>query len=168
MEGQYVLVSDAVPFSVYGPTIRATNCPVLAHSSGQVVNLSLRPVDLGAAVRAEQIGQAMFEVTARAGEFENGDRPGTRSIVRYSDAYGRRQTLAERFRPWSQFSQMKRADLLVHRVGRKDTITLRNVTNELENLLRGILPRCFQLALVRGADELAVGIEKDGDGDAPG
>ena len=49
---------------------------------------------LGAAVRAEQIGQAMFEVTARAGEFENGDRLGTRSIVRYSDAYDRRQTLA--------------------------------------------------------------------------
>ena len=51
---------------------------------------------VGAAVRAEQIGQAMFEVTARAGEFENGDRLGTRSIVRYSDAYDRRQTLAER------------------------------------------------------------------------
>jgi hypothetical protein len=51
---------------------------------------------VGAAVRAEQIGQAMFEVTARIGEFENGDRLGTRSIVRYSDAYGRRQTLAER------------------------------------------------------------------------
>ena len=51
---------------------------------------------VGAAARAEQIGQAMFEVTARAGEFENGDRLGTRSIVRYSDAYDRRQTLAER------------------------------------------------------------------------
>ncbi len=51
---------------------------------------------VGAAVRAEQIGQAMFEVTARAGEFENGDRLGTRSIVRYSDTYERRQTLAER------------------------------------------------------------------------
>ena len=51
---------------------------------------------VGAAVRAEQIGQAMFEVTTRIGEFENGDRLGTRSIVRYSDAYGRRQTLAER------------------------------------------------------------------------
>ncbi len=46
---------------------------------------------VGAAVRAEQIGQAMFEVTARAGEFENGDRLGTRKIVRYSDAYVQRQ-----------------------------------------------------------------------------
>ena len=50
----------------------------------------------GAAVRAEQIGKAMFEVTARASEFENGDKLGTRSSSRYSDAYDRRQTLAER------------------------------------------------------------------------
>ena len=49
---------------------------------------------VGAAVRAEKIGQAMFEVTARAGKFENGDKLGTRSIVRYSDAYDRRQALA--------------------------------------------------------------------------
>jgi hypothetical protein len=45
---------------------------------------------VGAAVRAEQIGQAMFEVTARTNEFENGDKLGTRRIVRYSDAYDRR------------------------------------------------------------------------------
>jgi hypothetical protein len=45
---------------------------------------------VGAAVRAEQIGQAMFEVTARGAEFENGVKLGTRSIVRYSDAYERR------------------------------------------------------------------------------
>ena len=45
---------------------------------------------VGAAVRAEQIGQAMFEVTARGNEFENGDKLGTRSIVRYSDAFVRR------------------------------------------------------------------------------
>jgi len=51
---------------------------------------------VGAAVRAEQIGQAMFEVTARANEFKNGDKLGTRSIVRYSDAYDRRRTLTER------------------------------------------------------------------------
>ena len=51
---------------------------------------------VGAAVRAEQIGQAMFEVTARVDEFQNGDKLGTRSIVRYSDAYDRRQALAER------------------------------------------------------------------------
>jgi len=43
------------------------------------------------AVRATQIGQAMFEVTSRGFEFENGDRLGTRSIIRYSDAYQRRQ-----------------------------------------------------------------------------
>jgi hypothetical protein len=42
---------------------------------------------VGAAVRAEQIGQAMFEVSARGAEFENGHKLGTRSIVRYSDAY---------------------------------------------------------------------------------
>jgi hypothetical protein len=46
---------------------------------------------VGAAVKAESIGQAMFEVTARGSEFKNGDKLGTRSIVRYSDAYDRRQ-----------------------------------------------------------------------------
>jgi hypothetical protein len=45
---------------------------------------------VGAAVRATQIGQAMLEVTARGAEFENGARLGTRSIIRYSDAYERR------------------------------------------------------------------------------
>ena len=51
---------------------------------------------VGAAVRAEQIGQAMFEVTARGNEFENGDRLGTRGIIRYSDAFDRRRTRVER------------------------------------------------------------------------
>jgi len=51
---------------------------------------------VGAAVRAEQIGQAMFEVSARISEFENGDKLGTRSIVRYSDAYDRRRALTDR------------------------------------------------------------------------
>ena len=46
---------------------------------------------VSSAVRATQIGQAMFEVTSRGSEFENGDRLGTRSIIRYSDAYQRRQ-----------------------------------------------------------------------------
>jgi hypothetical protein len=50
---------------------------------------------VGAAVKAEQIGQAMFEVTARGADFKNGDKLGTRSIVRYSDAYDRRRSLAE-------------------------------------------------------------------------
>ena len=50
---------------------------------------------VGAAVRAEQIGQAMFEVTARGAEFNNGDKLGTRSIVRYSDAYEQRRTIRD-------------------------------------------------------------------------
>jgi hypothetical protein len=44
-----------------------------------------------AAVRAQQIGEAMLEVTARGDEFKNGDKLGTASILRYSDAYRRRQ-----------------------------------------------------------------------------
>lgn len=44
-----------------------------------------------AAVRAQQIGEAMLEVTMRGDEFENGDKLGTASILRYSDAYRRRQ-----------------------------------------------------------------------------
>lgn len=47
---------------------------------------------VGAAVKAEQIGKAMFEVTARGDQFENGDRLGTRGIIRYSDAYNLRQS----------------------------------------------------------------------------
>lgn len=43
-----------------------------------------------AAVRAQQIGEAMLEVTARGDEFENGDKLGTTSILRYSDAYRHR------------------------------------------------------------------------------
>lgn len=61
-----------------------------AHFGQRLLFWFFAPV--GAAVRAEQIGQAMFEVTARVSEFENGDKLGTRSIVRYSDAYERRRT----------------------------------------------------------------------------
>jgi len=43
-----------------------------------------------AAVRAQQIGEAMLEVTARGDEFKNGDKLGTGSILRYSDAYRQR------------------------------------------------------------------------------
>jgi hypothetical protein len=50
---------------------------------------------VGAAVRAEQIGQAMIEVSSRISEFENGDKLRTRSIIRYSDAYDRRRILAD-------------------------------------------------------------------------
>ncbi len=42
---------------------------------------------VGAAVKARQIGQAMLEVTARDGEFENGDKLSTLGIIRYSDSY---------------------------------------------------------------------------------
>jgi hypothetical protein len=45
---------------------------------------------IGAAVKAEHIGKAMIEVTVRSGEFRNGHKIGTRSIIRYGDAYERR------------------------------------------------------------------------------
>ena len=65
-----------------------------AHIGQDLVYWFFAPV--GAAVRAEEIGEAMFEVTARGSEFENGDKLGTGSIIRYSDAYDRRQALVER------------------------------------------------------------------------
>lgn len=60
-----------------------------AHIGQDLLFWFFRPV--GAAVRATQIGQAMIEVSARGSEFENGDTLGTRSIIRYSDAYEQRQ-----------------------------------------------------------------------------
>jgi hypothetical protein len=45
-----------------------------------------------AAVRARQIGEAMLEVTARGDEFSNGDKLGTASILRYSDAWRHRRS----------------------------------------------------------------------------
>lgn len=59
-----------------------------AHLGQDLLYWFFAPV--GAAVRAEQIGKAMFEVTARGSDFANGDKLATRSIVRYSDAYDRR------------------------------------------------------------------------------
>lgn len=47
---------------------------------------------LGAAVKAEQIGQAMLEVSARGEEFQNGARLNTRRIIQHSDAYERRRS----------------------------------------------------------------------------
>lgn len=44
-----------------------------------------------AAVRAQQIGEAMLEVTARGDEYSNGDTLGTSSILRLSDAYRARR-----------------------------------------------------------------------------
>jgi hypothetical protein len=46
---------------------------------------------VGAAVKAEQIGKAMIEVAARSDEFANGDKLGTRKIIRYAYAYERRK-----------------------------------------------------------------------------
>lgn len=59
-----------------------------AHFGQDLLFWFFRPV--GAAVRAEEIGQTMIEVTARGAEFESGDKIGTRRIVLYSDAYRQR------------------------------------------------------------------------------
>ena len=56
-----------------------------AHLGQRMLYAFFAPV--GAAVKATQIGEAMLEVTARGTEFANGDRLGTRKIIRYSDAY---------------------------------------------------------------------------------
>lgn len=56
-----------------------------AHLGQEMLYWFFAPV--GAAVRAQQIGEAMLEVTVRGDEFENGDKLGTASILRYSDAY---------------------------------------------------------------------------------
>ena len=64
-----------------------------AHIGQDLLYWFFAPV--GAAVRAEEIGKAMFEVTARGAAFSNGDKIGTRSIRRYSDAYERRVSPAE-------------------------------------------------------------------------
>jgi hypothetical protein len=59
-----------------------------AHLGQRLLYWFFAPV--GAAVKAEQIGKAMIEVTARSDEFANGDKLGTRGIIRYADAYDRR------------------------------------------------------------------------------
>jgi hypothetical protein len=59
-----------------------------AHLGQRLLYWFFAPV--GAAVKAEQIGKAMIEVTARSDEFVNGDKIGTRRIIRYGDAYDRR------------------------------------------------------------------------------
>lgn len=60
-----------------------------AHLGQELLYWFFAPV--GAAVRAQQIGEAMLEVTERGDEFENGDKLGTASILRYSEAYRNRQ-----------------------------------------------------------------------------
>ncbi len=67
-----------------GPTVEQ------AHIGQNLLYWFFAPVK--SAVRATQIGQAMFEVTARGSQFDNGERVGTWSIIRFSDAYERRQT----------------------------------------------------------------------------
>ena len=56
-----------------------------AHLGQNLVYAFFAPVR--AAVRAMQIGQAMIEVSARGREFANGQKLGTVTIIRYSDAY---------------------------------------------------------------------------------
>lgn len=60
-----------------------------AHMGQKLLYGFFAPV--GAAVHAQQIGEAMLEVTVRSDQFENGDKLGTVSILRYSDAYRQRQ-----------------------------------------------------------------------------
>ena len=60
-----------------------------AHIGQTLLYWFFAPVN--SAVRATQIGQAMIEVTARGSQFTNGDIISTGSIIRYSDAYERRE-----------------------------------------------------------------------------
>lgn len=59
-----------------------------AHIGQDLLYWFFAPV--GAAVEATQIGQAMMEVSGRGNEFGNGDKLGTRRIIRCSDANERR------------------------------------------------------------------------------
>jgi hypothetical protein len=61
-----------------------------AHLGQHLLYWFFRPV--GAAVRATEIGRAMIDVTARGSSFGNGTIIGTSGIVRFSDAYDRRQS----------------------------------------------------------------------------
>jgi hypothetical protein len=60
-----------------------------AHLGQKLLYWFFAPV--GAAVRAQQIGEAMLEITERGDEFRNGDKLSTGAILRYSDAYQRRR-----------------------------------------------------------------------------
>jgi hypothetical protein len=71
-----------------------------AHLGQNLLYWFFAPV--GSAVRATRIGQAMLEVTARGTEFSNGDRLGTRRIIRYGDAYERRLGSAAKALPESE------------------------------------------------------------------
>lgn len=56
-----------------------------AHLGQDMIYWFFAPV--GAAVRAQGIGEAMLEATVRSDEFNNGDKLATRKILRYSRAY---------------------------------------------------------------------------------
>ena len=60
-----------------------------AHIGQDLLYWFFAPV--GVAVRAQQIGEAMLEVTVRGDEFENGDKLSNRRILRYSEAYRARK-----------------------------------------------------------------------------
>jgi hypothetical protein len=64
-----------------------------AHIGQNLLYWFFAPVN--SAVRATQIGKAMIEVTARGSEFENGAKLHTDTIIRYSDAYERRQIVVD-------------------------------------------------------------------------
>jgi hypothetical protein len=67
-----------------------------AHLGQDILYCFFKPI--GAAVKAEQIGQAMIEVSARNNEFKNGDKLYTGKIIRYSDAYEKRQEMSLDFK----------------------------------------------------------------------
>jgi hypothetical protein len=59
-----------------------------AHLGQDLLYWFFAPV--GAAVRAQQIGEAMLEVTVRGDAFQNGDKLATGKILRYAKAYRER------------------------------------------------------------------------------
>ena len=59
-----------------------------AHLGQDLLYWFFSPV--GAALEAEEIGQAMMEVALRGSEFSNGDKLSTWGILRFSDAYEQR------------------------------------------------------------------------------
>lgn len=60
-----------------------------AHLGQALLYWFFRPV--GAAVRSTEIGKTMLELTVRGTQFENGTKISTFDIVKYSEAYDRRQ-----------------------------------------------------------------------------
>ncbi|MGB5543648.1 MAG: hypothetical protein WBO15_09645 [Gammaproteobacteria bacterium] len=67
-----------------------------AHLGQKLLYWFFAPVRAG--VKATQIGQAMFEVSARGSQFANGDYLTTGGIIRLSDAYEYRQSKTARLK----------------------------------------------------------------------